>query len=222
MKRCAIIVAGGHGKRMNTSVPKQFLHLSGKPLLFFSIYSFYNSFPDIKIIVVLPVDYITSWKRLCKKHRLNISHEIVEGGKHRFESVKNGLSLAGEAALTAIHDGVRPNCPESLIKRAFHRAAEEGNAVPAIPVNSSVRIKSHSSYSPVDRERVRLIQTPQVFLTRQLLDAYQQPYQDRFTDDATVVESLGIPIHLIEGEPLNIKVTNPQDLVILEALMNKK
>jgi 2-C-methyl-D-erythritol 4-phosphate cytidylyltransferase len=219
LKKFVIIVAGGSGKRINTEIPKQFISLAGKPVLIHTISAFYNYSPEINILLVLPKTHFGLWEKLCKNHNFNISHKIVEGGKTRFLSVKNGLSKIEKNGIIAVHDGVRPLVKKQVIEKAFLDAEIYGNAVPAIPVNESVREICKTGSKIFNRSNLRIIQTPQVFKSSILIKAYRQAYQNKFTDDATVVESAGEKINLIEGNPENIKITTSIDLRIAEALL---
>ncbi len=219
MHRFAIIVAGGTGNRMNSAVPKQFLLLAGKPVLMHSINAFHEYDASVKIIVALPAMLFSSWQELCNLHSFKIPHTLAEGGTMRFDSVKNALKLITADGLAAVHDGVRPIVGHGLISRAFDHALHFGNAIPAVPVTDSVRKTDLNSNSPIDRSSLMLIQTPQVFSLALIRKAYQQDYQDSFTDDASTLEASGEPISLIPGEPYNIKITYPEDLSIAEALL---
>ena len=217
-KLWAIIVAGGSGSRIQAAVPKQFLELSGTPVLMHSITAFADACEGIQMIVVLPSQQIEYWQELCSRHDFTLPHEVVEGGDTRFQSVKNGLSLLAGEGLVAVHDGVRPLASLQTIVRCFHEAAKYGCAVPVLPVNDSVRQLSQASSKILDRTRLRLIQTPQVFDAALLKKAYQRPYAPTFTDDASVFEKAGHDIHLTEGNVENIKITTQNDLIIAEAL----
>ncbi|MCD4695698.1 MAG: 2-C-methyl-D-erythritol 4-phosphate cytidylyltransferase [Bacteroidales bacterium] len=219
MKKYAIIVAGGIGKRMLSETPKQFLQVAGKPILMHTIEQFSDFSDEIQIILVLPSPFINFWNSLCKRFGFTIHHEVVEGGKTRFLSVKNGLQNIKQNGIVGIHDGVRPLVNKSTIQNAFKSAEEKGNGIPAIKINESVRKFQNNANFPVKRSEYRLIQTPQCFQSNIILRAYQQEYQEHFTDDATVVENLGISINLVDGNPENIKVTSPADLIIAEALL---
>jgi len=219
LKKFVIIVAGGSGKRINTEIPKQFISLAGKPVLIHTISAFYNYSPEINILLVLPKIHFGLWENLCKNYNFNISHKIVEGGKTRFLSVKNGLSKIDKNGIIAVHDGVRPLVKKQVIEKAFLDAEIYGNAVPAIPVNESVREINKTGSKIFNRNNLRIIQTPQVFKSSILIKAYEQAYQKKFTDDASVVESAGEKINLIKGNPENIKITTPIDLKIAEALL---
>ncbi|MCX6284204.1 MAG: 2-C-methyl-D-erythritol 4-phosphate cytidylyltransferase [Bacteroidetes bacterium] len=219
MEKFAIIVAGGSGKRMSSAIPKQFLPLAGIPVLMHSIRAFLDYNASVKIIVALPPELIPEWKMLCSQHNFKIPHTLSPGGKMRFDSVKNALSFLTADGLVAVHDGVRPLISKGLISRAYDHALAHGNAVPYTLVTDSVRSSRGNANSPLDRGNLRLIQTPQAFRVSLLVKAYQQDFLDRFTDDAAVLEAANQPINLIGGEPYNIKITYPEDLIIAEALM---
>lgn len=219
MDQFAIIVAGGTGTRVNSAVPKQFIPIAGKPVLMHSILAFHDFNPSTHLIVALHPDLFGAWKSLCLQYSFTVPHTLAEGGKTRFDSVKNALSFVSADGIVAIHDGVRPLVSKHLISRAFDHALVHGNAIPAVPMTDSVRKTDNGSSSPLDRSQLSLIQTPQVFLTNLILHAYKQPYRDSFTDDASVLEASGTAISLIPGEPYNIKITYPEDLAVAEALM---
>lgn len=220
MKKYAVIVAGGSGVRMGTSMPKQFLLIHGRPLLWYSLQVFLMAFPEIEIILVLPPEYDETGRSIVDSlHSLNPTHRI-EGGPTRFQSVRNGLTLVQEPSMVFIHDGVRCLLSPALIHRCFEAAQRFGSAVPSIDCRDSVRIISDTGNRPFERSQLKLLQTPQTFLSELLLPAYQKDYQESFTDDASVVEYSGHPIHLVEGEINNIKITTPLDLVIAEKLLD--
>lgn len=223
MKKYVIIVAGGTGKRMGLETIKQFLCLNGIPILMHSINAFYQYDEKINIVLVLPREHINEWSKLCKRYNFNIIHTVTEGGETRFHSVKNGLSHVNNSDnLVAVHDGVRPLVAEEVIKRSFDCAEEKGAAVPCVAVNDSLRMLTEKYSRTIDRNNVRAIQTPQCFRAELLKKAYEQEYDDVFTDDATVIESLGGKIYLVDGNIENIKITTPLDLQIAEALMMKR
>jgi len=217
----AIIVAGGSGTRMGSNVPKQFLLLAGKPVMMYTIEAFYHSETNPQIIAVLPDDYHAYWEELCVVHEFNIPHLLVNGGATRFESVKNGLATieGSEYDLVAVHDAVRPLTKTGLIDSSFRHAAAHGNAVAAVKSRDTVRQMRNGVTSHLLRDEIYLVQTPQTFQLAQLKSAYRHPYSDRFTDDASVVESAGFSIELIEGSHENIKITFPGDLKIAELLL---
>jgi len=218
--RTVIIVAGGSGLRMKDQIPKQFLLLKGKPILMYSLEIFNKFDPEINIIVVLPESQIKRWLKLCSEFKLQINHEVVIGGDTRFYSVKNGLQEIKDDGLVAIHDGVRPLVSLQTIQNAFETAKSFGNAVPVIEVNESVRELTERGNQIVDRQKLRLIQTPQVFQVSEIKKAYDLSYQSSFTDDASVYEMIEELIYLTEGNWENIKITRPVDLIIAESILN--
>ncbi len=214
-----IVVAGGSGNRFKSEIPKQFVELNGKPILMHSISAFYTFQANFEIILVLPEHQFDFWSSLCKKHKFTIKHKLVKGGKTRFESVKNGLNTVKSAKnLIAIHDGVRPLVSQNTIAHCFQKAEISRNAIPAIIPVDSVREVSINANFPIDRSKLRLIQTPQVFKIGTLKKAYEQKYKESFTDDASVIEAIGEKINLVEGNRENIKITNNIDLLLAEAL----
>ena len=219
MRLYALIVAGGSGKRMQTETPKQFIELAGNPVLMRTIERFKAFNDSIEIITVLPENQFEYWTFIQKKYSFSIKQTIVKGGETRFYSVKNGLYFVPESALVAIHDGVRPFVSLDAIKRCFETAEKLGNAVPAVAIAESLRMITNNGNKPIDRQTARAIQTPQTFNARLIKKAYQQEYRSEFTDDATVLESIGEKINLVEGNRENIKITNPEDLLISAALL---
>ena len=219
-KKYAIIVAGGNGTRANTPIPKQFMKLDGKPVIMHTITKFAEAGINIEIILVLNKEQISYWQELCKENNFNIEVKVTEGGENRFESVKNGLLLVEEEGIVAVHDAVRPLVSAKTIITAFKAAEMYGNAVPAIPLSDSIRQIDSSKSIAVDRTRYCVIQTPQCFQSGILKKAYSTAeYKIHFTDDASVVESIGEKIHLVDGNPDNIKITTPRDFVLAEALL---
>ncbi len=218
MDRFVLIVAGGNGKRIGSEVPKQFLVLAGKPLLMHTIERFRKFDPSISVITVLPANQLIFWKELQEKYSFTIPHRVVKGGESRFYSVRNGLELVREDSLVAIHDGVRPFVSIDTIKRCFDSAEKLGNAIPVISPADSLRMITSQGSKPVSRMHVRQVQTPQVFRSGLIKQAYLQEFRQEFTDDATVLERMGETINLVEGNRENIKITNPEDLLISEAL----
>jgi 2-C-methyl-D-erythritol 4-phosphate cytidylyltransferase len=214
-----VIVAGGSGKRMGTETPKQFLELAGRPVLMHTIERFKSFSDTIEIITVLPENQLRFWLEIQKKHSFSILHTLVKGGCNRFLSVRNGLEFVKSPGLVAIHDGVRPFVSIDTIKRCFESAEKYGNAIPAISPTESLRILNDKGSFPVSRFNVKQIQTPQVFDAELIKRAYTKEYSQDFTDDATVLEKTGEKINLIEGNRENIKITNPEDLVISSALL---
>jgi 2-C-methyl-D-erythritol 4-phosphate cytidylyltransferase len=219
MKKYAILVAGGSGTRMNTSMPKQFLLLNNKPLIYYTINTFLNAFDDIDIVLVLPEEHLETGNEIISTYFQDKKITIAIGGKTRFDSVKNGLKLVTENSIVFVHDAVRCLVSADLISRSHHQALEKGNAIPAIASKDSVRIVTGDTNKSIDRTTVKQIQTPQVFKSEILLPAFETAFQSFFTDEASVVEHFGHPIFLIEGEENNIKITHPIDLLIAEKLM---
>jgi 2-C-methyl-D-erythritol 4-phosphate cytidylyltransferase len=217
-----IIVAGGSGLRMNSEIPKQFLLLSGKPVLMHSIERFKAFDPSINIIVVLPQKETKEWQSLCDKYNFGIRHMVATGGNTRFHSVKNGLETIKEDGLIGVHDGVRPVVSNELIKRCYAAAKEKGNAVPFIPVRESIRKVEGNKNEAVTRDSFVIIQTPQCFTSDVLRKAFLAEYQTSFTDDASVIEAAGQKINLVEGEFSNIKITFPGDLLYAEMLLSNE
>jgi len=214
-----VIVAGGSGKRMGADIPKQFLKLAGRPVLMHTIERF-KSFNDaIEIITVLPENQLRYWVDLQKKHSFDVPHTLVKGGLHRFISVKNGLKFVNTPSLVAIHDGVRPFVTVDTIKRCFETAEKLGNAIPAVSPSDSLRMLTDKGSMPLNRMHVKQIQTPQVFNAELIKKAYLQEYITEFTDDATVLEKTGEKINMVDGNRENIKITNPEDLLISSALL---
>ncbi|MFC2152843.1 2-C-methyl-D-erythritol 4-phosphate cytidylyltransferase [Bacteroidota bacterium] len=218
MKRFVIIVAGGSGERMSSSIPKQFLKVNGEIILMKSINAFYKFDSTLNIILALPEIHISNWNDLCKKHHFHINHTIVKGGKTRYYSVKNALEEISHDGIVAIHDGVRPLVSQETIEQVFEIASINGNAVPYIDLIDSVRFVDSGKNNPVDRNKYKLIHTPQAFESRIIKKAYKQEWDVSFTDDASVVEKLGIKINLVPGNKENIKITSQLDLKIAEVL----
>jgi len=219
MKLYAVIVAGGHGKRMGSELPKQYLELAGKPVLMRTLERFKAFDESIELITVLPENQLLFWAELQKKYSFDIPHTIVKGGKARFYSVRNGLNFIDVPGLVAIHDGVRPFVSIDTIKRCFQMAEKLGNSVPVISPTESMRVLTETGSRPVNRLNLKIVQTPQVFNAEIIKKAYKQDYLPEFTDDASVLEKTGVKINLIEGNRENIKITTPEDLVISSALL---
>lgn len=222
-KHTILIVAGGRGTRMGGPQPKQFLELAGRPVLMHTLEAFDRWDASARLIVVLPEDQIDTWKRLCEAHVFGRIHRVVAGGETRFHSVRNGLDVVASDGLIAVHDGVRPLVAPSVIAACFAAAADGGAAVPVVPVVESVcEVDADGGSRPVDRTRLRVVQTPQVFRADVLRAAYCLPYDPRFTDDASVVEASGVAVRLVPGNRENIKLTTPMDLLLAEQLMRRE
>lgn len=204
---------------MNSAVPKQFIELAGKPVLMRTMEKFAAVLPGSVIIVVLAAALNESWNALCKKHDFNIVHQLAAGGETRYHSVKNGLALVPDAAVVGIHDAARPLVSRDTILEAFAVAEERGNASPAIAVTDSLRVVRGPENTAVDRSTYRIVQTPQCFHSDLIKKAFLKEYKPSFTDDASVLEAYGEKINLVQGNPENIKITTPRDLVFAEALL---
>lgn len=224
MNRAAVIVAGGSGTRMGKELPKQFLKLKGKPILIHSILTFIRAYPEMKVIVVLPADYISYIEQLLLEESIKGDIVLVEGGPTRFNSVKNGLAHVGDAEIIFVHDAVRCLISSQLIKSCSDAATQHGSAIPAIPVRDSMRrVNPEDNTSTiVDRDHLVIVQTPQTFKQTILLPAFDVAYQSIFTDEASVVEKTGHKVHLIPGEETNIKITFPEDLAYAEWILGNR
>ena len=211
---------------MGTELPKQFLPIGGRPVLMYTLEAFERAISGVHLILVLPKDQQAFWRELCQQHAFTLPHTIVDGGETRFHSVLNGLNCIPslppaqeEEVMVGVHDGVRPFVADDVIRRSYEAARQYGAAVPVIPVVETVRELTAQGSVTCDRSKYRLVQTPQTFQLSLLRRAYEQPYRDTFTDDASVVEALGHPITLVEGNRENIKITTPFDLRIAETLV---
>ncbi len=223
MKKFALIVAGGSGSRMGSRQLKQFMEISGKPVLIHTMEEFIRFDPEIEIVLVLPENQKKTWGDLCRKHAFGYPHTITTGGFLRFLSVQSGLkSIPCEDGIVFIHDGVRPLVSQGTLQRCFDSAVQYGNAIPAITVNESVRVRDAGISYPVDRSKLALVQTPQTFILSEIKAAYQEEYCPEFTDDATVYEKTGKLIRIVEGNRENIKITWPEDLVYAETIFERK
>jgi 2-C-methyl-D-erythritol 4-phosphate cytidylyltransferase len=218
MHNTIIITAGGTGKRMGSELPKQFLELNQRPILMHTIQKFYDFDSSLQILVTLPSIWFNTWAELCKEHSFVLKHHVLEGGIERFDSIKEALKLASGITI-GVHDGVRPLVSFTTIENVFKAAELSGAAIPVLPLIESIRHLSAKNSVAVDRNAFRNVQTPQCFEANLLKRAYEKPYQIRFTDDASVVEALGINITLVESNVENIKITYPIDLQIAELLL---
>ena len=231
MKKYAVIVAGGAGVRMGTTVPKQFLPVHGRAVLWYTLQTFLGVYDDMEIVLVVPEAHLETAGELIKGLTGAQRIRLAGGGDTRFHSVRNGLEnikegpgdglpiggvAAGkeEQAVIFVHDGVRCLVSKDLIQRCYEQAVQLGSAIPVIDCPDSVRLAEDVGSKPIDRRRIKLVQTPQTFRSDILLPAYMQDHQEAFTDEATVVEEAGHPVYLIEGERTNIKITTPEDLVM--------
>ena len=217
----AIIVAGGKGLRMGSDIPKQFLPIGGKPVLMRTLERFREYDADLQIILVLPEAQQAYWHQLCEEYHFDVEYTLANGGQTRFHSVQNGLAKVPDDAIgvVGVHDGVRPFPSVEVIRNCYDTARTAKAVIPVIPVVETVRqIFCNGLTRTVPRDEYRLVQTPQTFDIQLLKAANRQPYNDGFTDDASVVESYGHAITLVEGNRENIKITTPYDIIVAEAL----
>jgi 2-C-methyl-D-erythritol 4-phosphate cytidylyltransferase len=219
LEKTIIITAGGIGKRMGGTLPKQFLPIQGRPLLFYTIERFYQYDPTIEILLTLPEDWRSYWQTICEEHSFSVPHQVISGGKERYHSIQ--LALAHSTGkLVGVHDGVRPFVSIETIARCYEKAKTDGNAIPVMPIKESLRKLNDDTLSvSVERSAYRSVQTPQVFERSILVSAYQRPFHDAITDDASLVEENGTQIHLVEGNEENIKITTPLDLTFCELIL---
>jgi 2-C-methyl-D-erythritol 4-phosphate cytidylyltransferase len=221
MEKYAIIVAGGIGKRMGSVLPKQFLMLRNKPVLYYTIKAFLEAYDDIRIILVLPEEYADLGREIIDAYFDHRRIQITSGGETRFHSVQNGLRLVQGEGMVFVHDAVRCLITPELIHRCYEHALQMGSAVPVARTKDSVRLlnEEQNDNEVLDRTKVVLVQTPQTFHSRILRPAFEIDYKERFTDEATVVEAFGLKISLVEGEDDNLKITRPVDLLIAEKIL---
>jgi len=213
-----IFVAGGSGVRMGSSTPKQFLEIGSRPILQLTIEKFIKAFPQINVITVLPKQFFDFWKESCIKHSLDYPQTLVEGGLTRFHSVKNALSKVPDGAIVFIHDGVRPLVSVEFLCSLLEQMEDNRALVPSLPVTDTLKSKNQTLPDP-DRSAILAVQTPQVFLSEDIKQAYNLAYNTLFTDDASVAKAAKIPLNFVEGERFNIKITTPEDLMLAKLLM---
>ncbi len=216
-----IIVAGGKGLRMGTDIPKQFLPIGGKPVLMRTLERFREYSTTLQIILVLPKAQQGYWQKLCQEYDFKVEYQMTDGGETRFHSVQHGLALIPDDAegVVGVHDGVRPFPSIDVIRNCYETARTAKAVIPVIPIVETVRHLEGEKSKTVPRNDYRLVQTPQTFDIQLLKAANRQPYNDNFTDDASVVEAFGIDVTLVEGNRENIKITTPYDLEIAEVLI---
>lgn len=219
MKKYVIIVAGGKGLRMGGDLPKQFLPIGGKPVLMHTLEVFRKYDATLQIILVLPREQQHFWKQLCEEHHFAVEHTVADGGETRFHSVKSGLALVQAPGLVGVHDGVRPFVSIGVIRSCYDLAEQHKAVIPVIDVVETVRHLTGAGSETVNRNDYKLVQTPQVFDAELLQKAYAQEFTPFFTDDASVVEAMGVPVHLAKGNRENIKITTPFDLKVGSALL---
>jgi 2-C-methyl-D-erythritol 4-phosphate cytidylyltransferase len=221
VKKYAIIVAGGTGSRMGGTLPKQFMLLKDKPVLFYSLKTFLDAYDDLQIILVLPPAFTDMGQEIIDAFPGKERIRITTGGETRFQSVKNGLKLVQEESIIFVHDAVRCLASVDLIHRCYETALQTGSAIPVIVPKDSVRIINEDGSEVIDRNKVLLVQTPQTFHSKILLPAYDIDYKDKFTDEATVAEAYGLKVALVEGEETNIKITRPIDLLVAHKILEQ-
>ncbi len=219
MKNDLIIVAGGSGTRMGASIPKQFLELDGLPIIMHTIKRFERYDANFSIIIALPKNEFERWYQLAEIHNFTKKCKIVVGGETRFNTVKNALEQIDNDSYTFVHDAVRPLVSQKTIHRCFETALKYGTSIPIVDVLESIRYVDENKHYPVARDKFKIVQTPQVFRSEILKKSYQQNFKSEYTDDASVVESSGYQIHIVEGNRENIKITTPFDLQIAEILI---
>jgi 2-C-methyl-D-erythritol 4-phosphate cytidylyltransferase len=219
MDKYAVILAGGLGKRMENNIPKQFLVLQDKPVLYYTIRTFLEAYTDLQIILVLAPDYIDIGREIIDAWFDYSRIQITNGGESRFHSVKNGLALVQKESIVFVHDGVRCMVTKDLIHRCYEKALESGSAIPVLTAKDSVRLLKGDENEALERSNVMLVQTPQTFHSKILLPAFEIDYKERFTDEAVVVEAFGLKIQLVAGEENNIKITRPIDLIMAERVI---
>lgn len=222
MEKYAVVVAGGTGLRMGTKVPKQFLLLRDKPVLWYTLNTFLDAYSDMQIILVLNEQHLDKGQAILRSTYDPDRIWMTTGGETRFHSVRNGLQHIRRHSIVFVHDGVRCLLTPELIRRCYDGAVDKGNAIPATTAVDSVRLETVNGNTPIDRDRVRFIQTPQTFYSDIIKSAYEQDFHESFTDEASVVEKLGVKINLIEGEATNLKITRPLDLLIAEKILEER
>jgi 2-C-methyl-D-erythritol 4-phosphate cytidylyltransferase len=221
MKKTAVIVAGGNGLRMGAFIPKQFLTLKGKPVIWYTLHTFLQSYEDLNIILVLPEEHIERGQEIIASFNQPQRIQLVKGGHTRYHSVQNGLQHVQPDAVVFVHDGVRSMVSVQLIQRCYEQALQKGSAIPAVAATDSIRVVHGDASTVADRNHIRIIQTPQTFKASIILPAFEQPYSEAFTDEATVVEAFGTPVYLCEGDYNNIKITRPVDLLVAEKILEE-
>lgn len=223
MKKYAVIVAGGSGTRMKTTLPKQFLLIHNKPVLYYSVKAFLDAYEDMQVILVLPEEHTGRGQEIIDAFFDYKRVQIAIGGETRFHSVQNGLKLIQQESVVFVHDAVRCLVTKELLQRCFETAAEKGSAIPVTACKDSLRIAyENGSNEPFDRNKIKLVQTPQVFHSRIILPAFHIDYKERFTDEATVVEAFGMKVTLVEGDDSNIKITHPADLEMAKVILAER
>jgi 2-C-methyl-D-erythritol 4-phosphate cytidylyltransferase len=220
LKKFAVIVAAGLGTRMGSEVPKQFMLLNGKSVLWYTLRAFLKAYDDMQIILVLHKEHGETGKAIAGSLNAEKRITITAGGETRFHSVKNGLRFVESPSVVFVHDGVRCLITEKLIHACYGEALAKGNAIPSVKPVDSLRIDTDGGNEVLDRNKVNVIQTPQTFLSEIILTAFDRDYDESFTDEATVAEKMGVKINLVSGETNNIKITKPGDLMLAESFLS--
>lgn len=222
-ERYVIITAGGMGTRMEAHKPKQILEISGKPILSYT-FNLFRSLPfDVKIVLVAHPDIRNFWLEYCEKERIDLRYVLAKGGMTRFHSVKEGLRFVPDNAIVAVHDGVRPFVSKEMVTSMFEMGEKHPAVIPILPIVDSIReMDAAGECVVVERSRYRIVQTPQIFHSELLKRSYQRPFSPEFTDDASVIEKIGVPLTFVQGEKFNIKITTPEDLVFAEMILQMR
>jgi len=219
MRNSVIIVAGGAGKRMGSSVPKQFLEIDNKAVIVYTMEKFLEFDPEIEMVLVINNDFVDYWEKARRKSGFDYPVKIASGGESRFYSVKNELEHLEGGTLVGVHDSVRPLISVSTIQTAYATAEIFGSGIPCIPLKESVRQVDEDKSTPLDRSKIQIVQTPQVFRYKILKESYDTPFRESFTDDASVVEHAGYEIKLVSGDEYNLKITTREDFEIARMLI---
>ena len=219
MKKVAVMVAGGIGSRMNSALPKQFLQIKHKPIIYYTLKKFFEADENFEIILVLPKEYFELGQSIIAEDFNQKNIQLTEGGENRFQSVKNGLKLVSGDAIVFVHDAVRCLLSKELIIRCYETALQKGSAIPVVSAKDSIRMVTKNAHQAIDRDSIKLVQTPQAFLSTLIVPAFQVEYLPSFTDEASVLEHQGIGVHLVKGEENNIKITLPIDIHIAEKIL---
>ena len=213
-----IITAGGIGKRMGATLPKQFIQIKEKPILMYTMEKFYHYDPKAQIVLTLPTEWRNYWEELIEENDFRIPHRVVPGGAERYDSIKNALEFC-HGEFIAVHDGVRPLVSSTTIDKCFKALKKYDAVIPVLPVSESLRIKENDATKAIDRSNYFRVQTPQCFKKETLLTAYKKPFTESVTDDACLVEEDGVVIHTVTGNDENIKITTKTDLALAEQLL---
>lgn len=217
-----IIVAAGSGSRFGAALPKQFGLLNGRPILMHTIDNMQAALPDSQVMLVLNKDFVDYWAELCEKYSF-VSPNVVTGGITRWQSVKNAIDVIPcDAEVITVHDGARPIVDKLMVERLIKALDEALGAIPVVPVTDSLRQLNEQGSEPVERSLFRAVQTPQAFHAKKLVEAYSLPYEEAFTDDASVMAKLGYDVALVDGDTYNIKITNPLDVEIAQLYLRQR